>query len=226
MPAVLEGVDRRSAIATIVLDVLVTEDVDLPGRVTRYPVEDGTEISDNVTVEAETLRLGGMVALADAAAIESGRTAAGSRMVDVVEALRKLRRDRALVSCSTGQMLYRDYAFESLRATRSADGSGGNWLSVEAELVKITKVQLATAEVPERAQGDAAGRTGQTNKAAGRNGTAANRSAAKSTATGQQQAAPRKSLAASGSDALRDKASDVHKQLSGLGRNMGVVPVP
>jgi hypothetical protein len=163
MPAVLEGVDRRTKVATIVLDVLVTEELDLSGRVSRFAVEDGTEISDHVTVEAETLRLGGMVALADAAAIESGRTAAGSRMVDVVEALRKLRKDRALVSCSTGQMLYQDYAFESLRATRSADGAGGNWLSVEAELVKITKVQLQTAEVPEKAQGDAKFRTGQTN---------------------------------------------------------------
>jgi len=215
MPAVIEGVDRRTVLSTIVLDVLVTEEIELPGKVTRYPVEDGTEISDNITVEAETVRLSGNVAIADAAAIESGAgDEAGSKMVDVVEALRKLRKDRALVTCSTGQMRYADYAFESLKARR-ASSDGGAWLQIEANLVKVTKVELQTALVPEKAKAPAKGRTGQTNQNAGRTG---NSNANNLSGT----EARRQTFFTAGSDKIREGAGAADRYFRGLGRAAGV----
>lgn len=171
MPAVLEGVDRRTRLSTIFLDVLASEEINLPSSVTKYPVEDGAEISDHIVRESEEIRLAGTIALADVVALESGGGAeAGSKLVDVIEALRKLHTDRALITCSTGQVVYKDYAIAGLNAVRTADADGGNWLTVRCELQKIEKVQLKTAEVPERAAAPASGRTGQTNKPAGKSG--------------------------------------------------------
>jgi hypothetical protein len=220
MPAVLEGVERRATLAsTIFLDVLVTEDIDMPGRVTRYPVEDGTEISDNINIEAESIRLAGLIAIADAVALESGAGEnAGSKMVDVVESLRKMRKDRALVTCSTGQMVYQDYAFESLRASR-ANSDGGNWLNVEVELVKITKVELQTAEVPDRAQGAAAGRTGQTNKPAGRSASNSSANAGAGSGTGTNANQPRKGIGAASYDRAIDMRDSIDRNLRSLSRN-------
>ena len=217
MAAVLTGVDRRARIGTLILDVLLTEAIDLPSSVSRYPVEDGSEVSDHITAQSETIRLAGTVPLADVYAAENGGSITGARaraadlqaqaanpdlsdaqklvlademdattadlnrqrqdrdrigpkLVDIVDALRRMHRERQLVTVSTAQMRYEGYAMASLSAERTAGGDGGNWLSVRAELVKITKVELRTAEVPERAQGDAAGRAGQTNANAGNAG--------------------------------------------------------
>lgn len=181
MTALLSATDRRTKLGLLVLDVLVAEEIRLPSEVTRYPVEDGTVISDHVTQGAETVRIEGTMALADAAAIETSTAMSratgydltspdpGARMVDVVELLRRMHKERQVVSVSTGRMLYEEMAFEDLTAVRSTDRDGGNWLTVRAELTRLNKVTLRKAQVPEKpAQGAAAGRAGQTNKPAGR----------------------------------------------------------
>ena len=82
--------------------------------------------------------------------------------------------DRGVLEVSTGQLLHEDFAFTRMTATRSADADGGNWFSISAELTKVRKVELRTAEVPaeERVstQDGAKGRSGQTNKPGGKNG--------------------------------------------------------
>lgn len=177
MSAVFMFTDRRTKLGVLLLDVLLTEEVDFDGEPTQYPVEDGTLISDHIPEGVERIRIGGVISTADAS---GGFGIAGAlgfgvdrsmKLIDVIEALRKMRKDRALVTVSTGQLVYKDMAFASLNAQRSADDKGGNWLSVKAELVKINKVKLKTADVPapEATSGaGTAGRAGQTNQPAGR----------------------------------------------------------
>jgi hypothetical protein len=45
----LEFADRRSKLGGLALDVLASEEINLEGQVTQYPVEDGTVISDHIT---------------------------------------------------------------------------------------------------------------------------------------------------------------------------------
>jgi hypothetical protein len=171
MTVVLSWEDRRTRIGKLVLDVLLTEEIDLPSTVTQYPVEDGTIISDHITEGSETVRINGVIATQSAAAFGFTFDSDGSaKMIDVVEALREMHAARSIVAVSSGQMLYEDMAFTSLQASRAAGADGGgNWLSVKAEMIKVRKVQLRTADVPaERVATPANGRAGQTGQQAGR----------------------------------------------------------
>lgn len=168
MMTVLSFADRRTRLGSLVLDVLVSEEIDLAAEVTRYPVEDGTIISDHITQGVETVRIAGMVSTASVAAFSF--TGGGTlKLVDAVDMLRAMHKARALVTISTGQMIYTDMGFTNLNAVRSNDERGGSWLQVRGELVKVRKAQLRTAEVPEApAQAPARGRAGETNKPAGK----------------------------------------------------------
>lgn len=173
---VLTSVDRRTKLGALVLDVLLTEEVDFESQVTLYPIETGALITDHVTRGAEKIRLSGMMSTADVTGGQGTAAAFGfgvdnsTKLVDVIEMLRGMHAARALVEVSTGQMVYKDFAFTTLNAQRSAGGDGGNWLSIKAELTKVNKVTLKKADVPppETAQEPADGRAGQTNKPAGK----------------------------------------------------------
>lgn len=166
--------DRRTHMGTLVLDVLLSEEIDMPSQVSQYPVEDGTIISDHITQGSETLRISGLMSIAGVAAFSNlspliGAAKGGAKMIDIVESLRSMHRNRALVVVSSGQSYFRDFAFTSLSMHRSADDGGGNWLSIKAELIKVRKVRLKTAEVPAKvAAAPASGRAGATGQPAGR----------------------------------------------------------
>jgi hypothetical protein len=136
--------------------------------VTLYPIEDGTLITDHVFRGAERVRLSGLIS-ADSIEVLGFSSLGKQKLVAAVDALREMHTARALITVSTGIQLYTDMGIDSLRATRTSDSRGGNFLSVQAELVKVRHVRLATAEVPEDpAQGAAKGRAGQTNTPAGK----------------------------------------------------------
>ena len=175
MLSVLGFSDRRTKLGGLVLDVLTSEEIELPSQVSRYPVEDGTTISDHITQGSEIVRISGSVSTADVVAFSfattDGFSTAGNaaKLVEAVDTLRAMHKARALVSVSTGQMLYEGMAFESLTATRS-NSESGNWLDISATLVKVTKVTLKRAEVPEdTARAPASGRAGATKTPAGNN---------------------------------------------------------
>lgn len=165
MMTFLIGNIGRSELGALKLDLLVSEEIDLEGEVTKYPVEDGTQINDHVFQGSEIVRINGVVAEGSVETF-SFSSALGTRIADAIEVLRSMHKERALVTVSTGKMVYEDMAFSSLSATRSCDSEGGNWLNIKAELVKIRKVSLKTADVP--AGPGASGRTGQTQTPAGR----------------------------------------------------------
>jgi hypothetical protein len=178
MSAIISTIDRRTKIGALLLDVLTREEIDLPSEVTQYPVEDGTTASDHIYLKPETLRVTGLIALQDVTGGFSNLATFGfvevqqneMKFIDVVEALRTMHKERALVEINTGQILYKDFAFSGMNAVRSSDGDGGNWLQLTVELTKITKVKLKSADVPppENVSGDASGRAGETNKPAGK----------------------------------------------------------
>ena len=162
--------DRRSKLGILILDVTVTEELGFAAEISQFPVEDGTTISDHVTQGAETLRVSGVIATQDVGSFESNDTGE-LKVVDVVEALRRIHAAREVLDVSTGQLQHKDFAFSDLRAVRTADGGQGNFLSITGELTKVRKVNLRTAEVPAAqvsAEDGAKGRSGETNKPAGK----------------------------------------------------------
>ncbi|HWX46878.1 MAG TPA: hypothetical protein VNZ61_02330 [Roseomonas sp.] len=191
MMTLLTFSDQRTKLGGLMLDVLVTEEINLDSDVTQYPVEDGTLISDHITQGAERIRISGLVSTADMAVFSFGARGR-SKLIDAIDTLRAMHKARALVTVSTGVMLYRDMAFTSMRAVRSSGEKGGSWLEINAELTKVRKVTLKTAEVPEApAQGAAKGRAGKTNTPAGKSsGTSASTAATGTSGSGPAKVTP------------------------------------
>lgn len=174
MATMMEFSDRRTKLGALVLDILVTEELELPSDVTQYPVEDGTVISDHITQGSERLRISGNVSTADVVAFAylNGGGQGATKLVDAIDTLRQMHKARALVTVSTGQMLYEDFGFAGMVARRSNGPDGGNWLEIQADLIRIRRVKLKQAEAPAAAgkagDGGAKGRTGKTNAKAGK----------------------------------------------------------
>lgn len=196
--AVLEANDRRTKMGTLVLDVLTNEEIEFPAEVTLYPTEDGAQISDHVTQGPERVRISGLMSTADVVAFAYFRDGGGqgaTKLVEAVDMLREMHKARALVSISTGQMLYEDMGIAGMTARRSAGGDGGNWLEVQAEFIKVKKVRLKQAEAPasgKAGDGGAKGRTGKTGTKAGK---AAASKPATPAAPSAAEAAPDNSMA-------------------------------
>ncbi len=173
---VLTQVDRRTKVGSLVLDVLTTESIDFSSDVTKYPTEDGSVITDHITEGNEKISISGMIGTRDLAGGFGNLSGlvdtpdSSVKLVTIIEILRNMHKARELITVSTGQMLYEDMAFTSLNAQRSSDGNGGNWLTIKAEMTKVIKVKLKTADVPpkEAVSGPAAGRAGATAAKAGR----------------------------------------------------------
>lgn len=154
---------QRSTLGVLTLDVLVTEELELPGTVTLYPVEDGTEISDHIARGAPRLHIGGSVSHSEM--LELGLLSK-SRLIDAVEALEFMHEQRQPITVVTGLRVYEDMGIAHLRMVRSSGEKGGNWIDIDAELIRIQRVALKQAEVP-RTAADARGKAGPTAQRAG-----------------------------------------------------------
>ena len=190
----------QSKIGYLNLDVLVSESLNLPSDVTKYPVEDGDEdVSDHITAGNEEITINGAIASGSAFGIEFGLLCY-SKMIDAVDQMRKMHKERKTFTVVTGLGKYEDMAFTQLTLDRNNSPTlGGQWLTINATLRKIRKVSLKQADLPpDQVGGDGdgdstgtKGKVGATEKKAGKSGAAAYD--------------PNKSLAKTGAEALRDK---------------------
>src|SRR4029079_3138122 len=133
----------QSKLGYLSLDVLVSESLSLPSKVTEYTVEDGNEdISDHITAGNEELTISGSIASGSAFGIEFG-SLCYSKMIDAIDQLRKMHKERKVITIQTGLGKYNDMAFTSLTIERSnSPNLGGQWLNINATLRKIRKVAL------------------------------------------------------------------------------------
>lgn len=164
----------QSKIGYLTLDVLVTENLDLPSEVTKYPVEDGDEdVTDHITAGNEELTISGAVAAGSALGIEFGLLCY-SKLIDAVDQLRKMHKERKTFTVITGLGKYEEMAFTKLTIERTSSGVGGQWITINATLRKIRKVTLKQADMPpDQVSGDgdgsgnAKGKSGRTESKTG-----------------------------------------------------------
>ncbi len=167
-----------SKIGYLTLDVLVSESLDLPSEVTKYPVEDGNEdVTDHITAGNEELTISGGIASGSAFGIEFG-ILCYSKMIDAVDQMRKMHKERKTFTVVTGLGKYEEMAFTKLSLERNnSPQTGGQWLTINASLRKIRKVSLKQADLPPDQvsdggegggkSGNAKGKAGATNKKTG-----------------------------------------------------------
>ena len=164
----------QSKLGYLSLDVLVSENLSLPSKVTEYPVEDGNEdITDHITAGNEELTISGAIASGSAFGMEFG-SLCYSKMIDAIDQLRTMHKERKVITIQTGLGKYEDMAFTNLTVERNnSPATGGQWLTINATLRKIRKVSLKEADLPpdKASTADGAkGKTGTSNKKAGSSG--------------------------------------------------------
>lgn len=171
----------QSQLGALFLDVLVTEQLNLPSKVTAYPIESGDgEISDHITKMQEELTISGSISASRSEfsiqnALQGGSFGVEfgpqcySKLIDAIDQLRTMHKDRKPITVVTGLGKYEDMAFTTLTIDRSnSPDSGGQWLKINTTLRQIKKVTLKSADLPpEKAtggNGSAKGKSGTTEK--------------------------------------------------------------
>nr|DAS24541.1 MAG TPA: hypothetical protein [Caudoviricetes sp.] len=151
-------------VAAIELDALLNETTVMSSQITEYPVEDGTIVSDHITLDSERLTIEGVISGAGSLfGIKAGK----AELINAKETLRELHRTRELITIVTGVDLYEDFAIESCSIARNNEY--GEQYQVELALRKIKKVTLKTEDMPPEKSGKSTqGKAGKTKSNAGK----------------------------------------------------------
>lgn len=160
---------QKTTVGFLSFDILINENIKLPSDVTKYPVEDGTEISDHITQLNEEISITGRVSSSEVLSFQF--SSCMSKLIDAIDQMRAMHKAREPITVVTGLGQYTDMAFTSLSVTRSNGSDGGSWLDINADLRKLKKVALKTTDLPpDKASGSASGKTGKTGDKKGPSG--------------------------------------------------------
>jgi len=153
------------SVGEISLDLILTEGHSLNAAVTQHPVQDGSTISDHITILPRNGTLRALVSnfsLADASSnkaetwqdvYEQGEAAQESlpnRAADTWEKLKELVKRRELVKVVTALEVYEDMALTRVETTR--DGDTGDALEIEIDYEQAIRVKLKETKVTAQVQ--------------------------------------------------------------------------
>jgi hypothetical protein len=134
---------------TLTFDAVEKVDEDLSCVVTDEPVEDGTNVADNIRDNADKLDLDVLVSRTPIMSVFSLLAESGSRHEDAWSYLKLMKSAHLTVTLTTPTDTYEDMAIESLRRTRNA--RTGEVMAASIKLKKIVKVVATESALPERA---------------------------------------------------------------------------
>jgi len=153
------------SVGEISLDLILTEGHSLNAAVTQHPVQDGSTISDHITILPRNGTLRALVSnfsLAGASSnkaetwqdvYEQGEAAQESlpnRAADTWEKLKELVKRRELVKVVTALEVYEDMALTRVETTR--DGDTGDALEIEIDYEQAVRVKLKETKVTAQVQ--------------------------------------------------------------------------
>jgi hypothetical protein len=126
-------------ISTLQVDVTLNESHDFPATVTEKPVEDGSNINDNVILGNAKLSMSGI--------LTDNRL--GTSKVDKWRALLEIQRSREPFLVGTSLGSYPNMIFTNINAVRDVSNAGAVFFT--ADLTQVRIIQSETAQVPLRA---------------------------------------------------------------------------
>lgn len=130
---------RFNLISTLQVDVTLSESHEFPSNVTEKPVEDGSNINDNVILGNEKLTINGI--LTD--------ERLGTSQFDKWRALLDIRRSREPFTVVTSLGAYTSMIFTNISTTRDVASTGAVFFT--ADLTQVRIIASETAQVPLRA---------------------------------------------------------------------------
>jgi hypothetical protein len=122
------------------LDANVNEVVEYESDVTQYAVEDGSPVSDNISIKSQGLSIDGVVT--NMSMTKGNNNNVGRSKLQLAKSvLEGIYKARQVVTITSGLSVYADMAIKNIRIARSA---GKGELTVALRLVQIRKVTLKT----------------------------------------------------------------------------------
>ena len=137
-PSVLRDLfgEQFNSISTLQVDVTPSESHDLPSQVTEKPVEDGSNINDNVILGNEKVSISGI--------LTDDRL--GTSQADKWRALKEIRRSREPFTVTTSLEVYENMIFTNISASRDVSSVGAVFFT--ADLTRVRIIASETAQVP------------------------------------------------------------------------------
>lgn len=128
-----------NSISTLQVDVTLSESHELPSTVTEKPVEDGSNINDNVILNNTKVSISGV--------LTDDRL--GTSQAEKWRALQDIRRSREPFTVVTSLGAYENMIFTSISASRDVSSVGAVFFN--ADLTQVRIISSETVQVPLRA---------------------------------------------------------------------------
>jgi hypothetical protein len=135
--------NQHKEIGGVIIDAVVTESYSFSNSVTQLPVEDGSEITDNVTESPDVVAIEGYIGHA-----AFGNSGSGPRPVDAYKALLELKRKKQPITLILGLDTFDDMIITDFAIKRDKD-TGANLsfaMSFQKILVISSKKTSISAE--------------------------------------------------------------------------------
>ncbi len=140
--AVFAEVKKQKKIGSFVIDAFRSETHRQSNTVTRFPVEDGSDINDHVISNPDVLEIQGIVGAVILSDIDTGT----NRTLDAFNELTRLKVERNLISIVTGLKVYDNMIIESFNVPRNSTNGGS--LSFSMTLKNINIVESQSTVIP------------------------------------------------------------------------------
>lgn len=146
MPPILvfeRAAKRPGKIGSLVLEVTLQENHERKNRVTQWPIEDGSSISDHIANEPKRLTMDGLITDSPLGSLERLEPA---RTLDAYRLLMQMWRDRDVLEVVTQLETYYNMAIEQITVPKSV--TNGQGLRFNVALVQIRKVTSQSVIIP------------------------------------------------------------------------------
>ena len=134
---------KEKSIGDILIDSFVEESHERTSKITRYPIEDGSTISDHIINDPDSVTITGVVMRTIILNPDTSVDRALTAYADII----KLMKNKELVSLSTGLQTYKNMHIESFTVPRNFQT--GSDLTFNMKLVNAVIAQSQTTIIPQ-----------------------------------------------------------------------------
>jgi len=134
---------KAKFIGGIKIDAMVEEVYNHTAVVTKYPIEEGAQISDHVVDDPDSINLTGKIAPVSIYALDLPSYST-TRIYDTHLKLLKLKEAKEPITIVTGLKSYKNMVIESYTVSRTKDTGGSLSFAMNLTNVKIVKSQTST----------------------------------------------------------------------------------
>lgn len=144
--SILNKLPRQKKIGGIVIDGYLEETHIRKSKVTRYPIEQGSDITDHIKNDPDGVIINGVVTNTPLLTSVILGVPLGDRVTEVLQALERIRSEKQLVSVVTSLKVYNNMAIEDFAPVKNT--TTGQSMEFSITLTNVIKVTNQTTTIP------------------------------------------------------------------------------